>query len=66
MGLFAGGKRDEYIGQLGEGDNIDQIVNQSKSQGRKFGRKVVRSESAPVMPQNINSATGNNPYVSLN
>ena len=66
VGLFGGGKKDEYIGQLGEGDNIDQIVNQSKSQGRKFGRKVVRSESAPVAPQNANNASGGNPYVSFN
>lgn len=70
VGLFGGGKKNEYVGQLEEGDNFDQIVNQSKSQGRKFGRKVVRNDAAAgetaTIPQNINQGNGSNPYVSFN
>ncbi|MDO5426662.1 MAG: hypothetical protein Q4F54_02665 [Coriobacteriia bacterium] len=69
VGLFGGGKKSEYIGQLEEGDNIDQIVNQSRSQGRKFGRKVVKNDTSAgqtaTIPQNVNNASSN-PYVSFN
>ena len=66
VGLFGGGKKDEYVGQLNEGDNIDQIVNQSKSQGRKFGRKVIKNQAPVAAPQNTDYNSGTNPYVSFN
>lgn len=70
VGLFGGGQSDEYVGQLNDGDNIDQIVRQSKSQGRKFGRKVVgnnpNAAQTAAIPQNINQGSGGNPYVSFN
>lgn len=70
VGLFGCGKKDQYIGQLNEGDNIDQIVNQSKSQRKKFGRKVVKSNDVSnpnvEFPQNVDPANGTNPYVSFN
>ena len=66
VGLFGGGKKDEYVGQLNEGDNIDQIVNQSKSQGRKFGRKVIKNQAPVAAPQNTDYNSSANPYVSFN
>ena len=70
MGLFGGGKgKDDYIGQITDGDNIDQIVNQSKNQGRKFGRKVVKPEApaaeTTAIPQQKDENSGSNPYVSF-
>lgn len=66
VGLFGGGRKDEYVGQLGDGDNIDRIVSQSKNQGRKFGRRVVKSDATAAIPQDVNRTSGGNPYVSFN
>lgn len=52
LGMFGKGKKSSFVGQLDEGDNIDQIVNQSNSTGRKFGRRVVKDDKP-------------NPYVSF-
>ena len=57
QGLF-GGSKNKVVGELSEGSNVDEVVVQSKKQGRRFGRKVVKKES--------NDKASNNPFVSFN
>lgn len=70
LGLFGGGKgKDDFIGQITDGDNVDQIVSQSRNQGRKFGRKVVKPDTSAAettaIPQQNRDNSGSNPYVSF-
>lgn len=64
---FIGGKKSKVKGELGEGsDNIDQIVDQAKHQGKLFGRKVKSRKKKLNKKVEPEHSSGGNPYVSIN
>lgn len=66
-GFISGKKKGADIaGELGEGsDNIDQIVNQAKHQGKIFGRKVKGRKKKLNSNSDFGSHGSNNPYVNI-
>lgn len=64
-GLIGGKHGSDTVGQLGDGDNVDQIISQSRKQNRKFGRKIVRNKET-VNAENKKDRSSGNPFVSFN
>lgn len=67
QGVLFGSKLGSKIaGELNEGENVDEVLKQSKKSGRIFGRRVVKDNAQqPVKAQNRKQES-NNPFVSFN